>query len=324
METDKPQISILMAVYEPRMDWLREQLLSLNAQTYPNLKLYVCDDCSATISFGDIQDLVAECITKFPYQIMRNDQNVGSNLTFERLTQEAEGNYFAYCDQDDIWLPEKLVILQESIEHINTLLVCSDMYIIDEESKQVAQSITQVRKNHVFFSGENLAKKLLFHNWVTGCTMMLRAQTAKKAVPFCPYMVHDQYLALYCAAIGQIKCVKQSLIQYRIHTNNQTGIMTGIKSRKQYLELRICLLKQRMQWLLKNFPISDPTLTECFRCGLIWMVAREKNLTHQGGKWIVWKYRRFGLRVALFELFAPYMSDRLFLYIIDLVKKNKL
>ena len=39
MGTDKPLISILMAVYEPRMDWLREQLMSLNDQTYPNLRL---------------------------------------------------------------------------------------------------------------------------------------------------------------------------------------------------------------------------------------------------------------------------------------------
>lgn len=48
METGKPLISILMAVYEPRLDWLREQLDSLNAQTYPNLRLYVRDDCSPT------------------------------------------------------------------------------------------------------------------------------------------------------------------------------------------------------------------------------------------------------------------------------------
>ena len=35
----KPLISILMAIYEPRMDWLKEQLDSLNKQTYPNIKL---------------------------------------------------------------------------------------------------------------------------------------------------------------------------------------------------------------------------------------------------------------------------------------------
>ncbi len=45
METDKPLISILMAVYEPRMDWLKAQLGSLVAQTYLNLCLHFRADC---------------------------------------------------------------------------------------------------------------------------------------------------------------------------------------------------------------------------------------------------------------------------------------
>ena len=65
-ETGKPRIAILMAVYEPRMDWLREQLLSLNAQTYPNLMLYIRDDCSPTVPFEEIQSCVQDCIRAFP------------------------------------------------------------------------------------------------------------------------------------------------------------------------------------------------------------------------------------------------------------------
>ena len=62
MGTDKPLISILMAVYEPRIDWLREQLVSLNEQTYPNLRLYIRDDCSPTVSYEQIQSCVQDCI----------------------------------------------------------------------------------------------------------------------------------------------------------------------------------------------------------------------------------------------------------------------
>ena len=112
-----PQIAILMAVYEPRPDWLREQLASLNAQTYPNLKLYVRDDCSPTVPFEAVQACVAECITAFPYEIARNEENLGSNKTFERLTAETDGELLAYCDQDDVWLPEKLEVRQELLAH---------------------------------------------------------------------------------------------------------------------------------------------------------------------------------------------------------------
>ncbi len=217
MQTDKPRIAILMAVYEPNLQWLREQLISLNEQNYPNLHLYIREDCSPTVAFADIERCVQDCITAFPYEIKRNAENLGSNGTFELLTQEAEGEYFAYCDQDDAWLPEKLEFLQREIETQKALLVCSDMLIIDGTGKKVADSITKVRRHHVFHSGENLAANLVFSNFVTGCTMLIKAETAKAAMPFCPYMVHDHYLALFAAERGKIVSLPERLIKYRIH-----------------------------------------------------------------------------------------------------------
>ena len=90
METGKPLISILMAVYEPRLDWLREQLESLEAQTYPNLRLYIRDDCSPTVPLEEINRCVEACIRNFPWTITRNEKNLGSNGTFQRLTEDAE------------------------------------------------------------------------------------------------------------------------------------------------------------------------------------------------------------------------------------------
>ena len=94
--TGKPLIAILMAVYEPQLDWLREQLESLEKQTYPNLKLYVRDDCSKTVPFTEIEQCIRECIQSFPYEIQRNEENLGSNRTFQRLTEEAEAWLAAY------------------------------------------------------------------------------------------------------------------------------------------------------------------------------------------------------------------------------------
>ena len=50
----KPLISILLAVYNPNMEWLQKQLYSIEQQDYPNLELHVIDDCSEEISFGKI------------------------------------------------------------------------------------------------------------------------------------------------------------------------------------------------------------------------------------------------------------------------------
>lgn len=321
METDKPRIAILLAVYEPRMDWLREQLTSLNTQTYPNLRLYIRDDCSPTVPFEQIQSCVQDCITAFSYQIFRNEKNLGSNRTFERLTQEADGEYFSYCDQDDVWLPEKLAILQLTIEKEQALLACSDMYIIDGEGKQIAESITKVRRHHVFHSGEGLAEGLLFSNFVTGCTMLVRSREAKAAEPFCPFMVHDHYLALWCAQRGSIASVLRPLIRYRIHGGNQTGIMAEVMDKTSYGRVRIDTALHKMEWLRENFP-CDAVLRAILEEGIVWLQARRSNWNRQGGAAMVWKYRRFSPLTSLFEVVAPWLPMPAFCWVIRLKKKN--
>lgn len=322
-QVDKPLISILMAVYEPRMDWLREQLESLEAQTYTNLKLYIRDDCSPTVPFKEIKALVKDRIRSFPYEIRRNEENLGSNLTFERLTQEAEGEYFAYCDQDDIWLPEKLEVLQKELESSGALLACSDMYIINGEGRQKADSITKVRKRHRFKSGTELAEGLLISNFVTGCTMLMRAETAKAAVPFCPYMIHDHYLALYSAAIGKIVSLPAPLIRYRIHGNNQSGLLAGVRDKASYERIRIGVPLKKFQWLERQFSFREPLL-EAIAQRRDWMRARLRNWRRKGGWITVWKNRRFGPMTAVFELVAPWFPERLFLWVIDRIRRKEI
>lgn len=321
METDKPLISILMAVYEPRLDWLEEQLKSLENQTYPNLRLYVRDDCSPTVSFSEIQELVKKCVHSFPYEITRNEKNLGSNGTFQRLTQKAEGEYFAYCDQDDVWLPEKLEVLQKELENSGALLACSDMYIIDGEGKQTADSITKVRRHHSFHSGTGLAEGLFVFNFVTGCTMLVKSKYAKAAVPFCPYMVHDHYIALCCAAAGSILSVPRSLIRYRIHGGNQTGIMAGVSDKKSYGELRINEPLEKFRWLQAYFPYREE-LQDPIDRRLHWMEARQRNWAGKGGKYEVWKGRAFSRLASLFEVTLRWIPEWAFRWIISLSRRN--
>lgn len=321
METGKPLISILMALYEPRLDWLKEQLDSLEAQTFPNLKLYVCDDCSSTVPFEAIQGCVSKAIRSFPYEIRRNEKNLGSNLTFQALTEEADGEYLAYCDQDDIWIPEKLEILQAEMERTGALLACSDMYIIDSDGKRVAKSMTEVRKHHVFRSGDNLAEGLLIHNFVSGCAMLVRSSIAKEACPFCPYMVYDHYLALYAANQGSIQSLEEQLISHRVHSANQTGLLTGVIDKASYGRERIDLMVDRLHWLRDHF-LCGPDLKAVLDESVEWAEARQQNWAHHGGKATVWKYRHFSSIPSVFEIVANWMPEPIFQLAIQAGKRN--
>lgn len=320
-QTGKPLIAILMAVYEPRLDWLREQLESLEAQTYPNLKLYIRDDCSPTVPFEEIRKCAAECVRSFPCEIERNEENLGSNGTFERLTQEAEGEYFAYCDQDDVWLPEKLAVLREELEKDGSLLVCSDMYVIDGNGKRTADSITKIRRHHVFRSGDDLAPGLLFHNFVSGCAMLISAERAKSAVPFCPYMIYDHYLTLFASEHGSVRSIDKPLIRHRVHQTNQTGLLTGVTDKASYGKERIDLMADRLYWLRDNFECGSE-LKRTIDEGILWAEARKANWAHRGGKATVWKYRHFSKVPSMFEIVADRLPEPIFQLAIHAGKRN--
>ena len=319
---ETPKIAILMAVYEPRLDWLREQLLSLDGQTYPNIKLYIRDDCSPTVPIEAIQACVSESIRSFSWELWRNEKNLGSTGTFERLTAEAEGAYFAYCDQDDIWLPEKLSLLQKEIVRERAQLVCSDMYVIDRQGRRTADSITQVYKHFRFYSGEGLAEKLLIRNFVAGCTMLIRADTARAAVPFCPYMVHDHYLALKVAMCGKIASLPRPTISYRIHGENQTGSMQGITDKRSYYDKQILQHVKRLIWLQENID-GALNFAAVIDQAVIWTRARSDYFSGKWKSWWeIWKYRHFSVVTSLFELVFARMPEFIFMFLIRLRQKR--
>ncbi len=323
METaEKPQISILMAVYDPRLDWLKEQLVSLNEQTYPNLHLYVRDDASPTVPFGKIEELTAECITSFPYTVRRNETNLGSNGTFALLTQEAEGSCFAYCDQDDIWLPEKLAVMQEALQREKACLVCSDMYIIDGNGDRIADSITEIRRHHIFRSGEGLADTLWYFNFASGCALLVRADLAKKALPWNPYMYYDHFITFFCANEGKIISLPQPLILHREHGTNQSSLMNGVHDRESYRRIRVDQKASAILWLKENFVCREP-LKSILRTGSEWMEARQKYLDGDRAQWkVIWEYRKYSPKVALFEIMMPYLPEFVLRMIVWAGRKN--
>lgn len=308
MATAKPQISILMAVYEPRMDWLREQLLSLNAQTYPNVKLYIRDDCSPTVSFEAIQSCVQDCIRAFSYEIDRNEENLGSNGTFERLTAEADGEYFAYCDQDDVWLPEKLERLQEVLERQSGTMVYCDMEVIDGSGALLAQSLRQLRPRLRYVQGDGLAEAYFFRNCTAGCSMLIRAEAAKRAMPFPKKTVCDQWLAVIAANMGTIGFLECGLVKYRQHGSNQTGILRSVVDKKSYREERLLPLEERLE-AYRRYGEPGAGLAEFIRARI------------EGDVLGIWRNRAFSPVEALFEIVIRFMPERLIKRCIKIIQR---
>jgi glycosyltransferase involved in cell wall biosynthesis len=304
------------------MDWLKEQLVSLNDQSYENLELLVLDDCSTEVPFEEIKDCVEACITRFPLEIHRNGQNLGSTKAFEKLTVLARGRYIAYCDQDDVWHKDRIEAGINTLEASAGIFVFSDVKIINSNGEKIADSITKVRKHHKFYHGSGLSEKLLFKNFAIGCTIVIDAAEAKKAIPFCPFMVHDHWLALHSSVHGEILFLRKPYVNYRIHESNQTLMLAGVADKDSYLDKRIEEALSKFIWLKERFA-ENRKLSDTIIQAIEWLTARRDNFNKKGSSVrVIWKYRRFGFLTSLFEIAAPRLPEKVFLFFIKMVRKN--
>jgi Predicted glycosyltransferases len=314
-------VTIVIAVYNPNITWLKKQLSSINNQTFKDIEIIICDDCPQ--NYTD-KNIFYKTLSNFKPKIFRNKNNLGSNKTFELMTKFAAGKYIAYCDQDDIWQNNKIAKLVEALENSNALLAYSDAQIINENDEKIYDSLKDYSKRTKFYSGKNLYEKLLVSNFITGCTMMVKSDIAKKSIPFEKTMVHDHYLALYCSIFGQIIFVDEKLIEYRRHKKNQTGILNGIQTKKDYLEKRILLTKKRLKNLRRRFSdisffinkLSEIEKWNHFR-EIWWQKFNMPALKN------LWRMRNYNKSWTMFEIFSARFPQFLFKICIKILCRSK-
>ena len=98
-------VSVAMGAYNGTA-FLEPQLASLAAQTRLPVELVVCDDNSRDDTVAVLERFAAQA--PFEVRIVRNETNLGFGANFMKASGLCRGDLIAWCDQDDVWAPEKL------------------------------------------------------------------------------------------------------------------------------------------------------------------------------------------------------------------------
>jgi glycosyltransferase involved in cell wall biosynthesis len=152
----KPTVSVIVPTYNGEK-YLEEALVSVFAQTYNNYELIVVDDGSST---SGVADICGKYRDKLRY--IRQDNNGQASARNNGIMQ-CHGEYVAFLDDDDIWLPDKL---QKQVscyarlrdEKINAGLVYTGHQFIDEDYRVIS--------NVLYKSAGNNYRKLLFIDFI--------------------------------------------------------------------------------------------------------------------------------------------------------------
>lgn len=219
-------VAILMATYNGE-SYLAAQLDSIRNQSETNWKLYIRDDGS-TDDTAHILERYAEQDSRI---VIVHDHrgNVGVKSGFWSLLTSVDATYYFFSDQDDIWLPDKLnkslSCLRESDLNIPTL-VHTNLKPVDATLKPLGGKLYPD-------AGLDKPNVILASNSVTGCTIginrILRDAICQDDAS--SMVMHDWWMGIFAAYIGQIKYISDATILYRQHGNNQVGTDTSIWSR---------------------------------------------------------------------------------------------
>jgi glycosyltransferase involved in cell wall biosynthesis len=217
---NSPLISVALATYNGSQ-FIREQLDSILTQTYPNIEVIIVDDCS-TDNTIDILREYTEIYTNI--QVYVNEQNMGVNQTFNKTLMLCRGDLIAICDQDDIWLPNKLM---DSVEGIGEYsLVYSNSLLMDEYGKSLNR---RKFKKEELYTGNDPRALSIFNN-VAGHTIVLKSKLLKHVLPIPQHCHYDWWIAFVGANEGGVKFMREPYVIHRIHNNN---VSKGIKCTSQ-------------------------------------------------------------------------------------------
>jgi glycosyltransferase involved in cell wall biosynthesis len=255
-------ISVVVATYNGAY-YLQEQIESILQQTLQPYEIIVCDDGST----DGTKEILKFYATKGLIQFHENDTTLGVVDNFKKGVLLAKaGNYVAFSDQDDIWMPYKLETLHKELtllEHKeqNESLPCivySDLILIDEKRNVLNNSFWNELYHDVH---EHCLSTLLFGNFVTGCSVMMNAASRSYLLNTPKEILHDVWLAFVGNAIGKIKAIPTPLMYYRQHAQNQNYQSGNSKKTKASLRwLRFKMLFTKNNYLKNEYFIAKTFL----------------------------------------------------------------
>lgn len=225
MSTNTFKVLILLSTYNGE-NYITEQLYSLLQQKGVNIHILIRDDGSTDSTVPIIEKLAETCPEKINFWA---DANIGVKRSYFTLLQRAyesykHVDYFAFCDQDDVWNDHKLIHAIHSLnleDRTIPLLYCSTTQMVDSNLNELAVWPKSPRKALNTFNA-------IVENVVVGCTSVIN-QTALQLLATNPpthyekIIMHDWWVYLCISSFGQVVFDREPKILYRQHANNVLG-----------------------------------------------------------------------------------------------------
>ncbi len=197
--------------------YIKEQLDSILSQLSCEDELIISDDGSTDNTINIIEQYNDQRITVIrfhqPYKYIDSfATHRYATKNFENALSKAKGEYIFLCDQDDVWMPNKVSTCIDALKH--NVLIKHNGNMINEigESLNMESSKIPISKQLIFN---------IINLKIPGSHIAFRRELLNIALPFPKHLIsHDGWLGCLASYIGDCISLNTPLILYRIHSNN--------------------------------------------------------------------------------------------------------
>lgn len=230
-----PKVSVIVTTYN-RPELVKETIFGVLNQTFKDFELIVVDNFSNYDFLKVIEEINDDRI--LPYQ-NQNDGIIAVNRNFG--IKKAKGKYIAFCDDDDIWMPNKL---EKQLQFLKDKHLEDDFFLIhtnclnfngdikEKTNKKNVNTINDlIKSNQITFSSVIISNKLLKYNFNE----------------FSGFLAVEDYVFWCMLKLDGYSffLIKDALVEYRVTKSSASAVNYGLNHLRTIIALMYVIIKNK-------------------------------------------------------------------------------
>lgn len=215
------KISVVMASFNG-IKFIGEQLDSIREQTLKPDEVIIRDDKSTDGTFEFCREYISRN-NLTGWHVSQNDSNLGVRKNFRLALSMCTGEYIFTCDQDDIWIKDKIQVMSSVMDSRPEIMCLASNYIPIVNGERINAKVKNINRDDGSVIPFRLNDTWL-DNMRPGCTYCFRRELLGKFnVMDIEDQIHDSMLWKYAITSNSLYLLNRLLILYRRHGDNATN-----------------------------------------------------------------------------------------------------
>lgn len=306
------KISIVLSTYNGEA-YIIEQLNSIMNQSRKADEVLIFDDCSTDKTPQVIEQFITEHKLNH-WKFAVNSENKGWKRNFMEGIWSASGDFVFPCDQDDIWMPEKLEIMEKVMEENPQIMVLTSNY---EAFYNSGKRVCGPEKDDRGLIKQPLSNKV-FNIRYPGCTYCIRRTFVEVSRKYWQEdFPHDALFWRMGMFSDSLYSYHASLIQWRKHNDSAFTIESKTSKtrdkKRQWLEYGLRVVDSLDDFVTAYSDKDETRKKKILICTKKWIEKRIKFYDSQN----IFDWVKIVRYLPYYDRFRQYVGD---LYLVKIKK----